>query len=219
MNLIYPTNALSAEVEAAPCTHREIVMSLYNLTINLRDSEKRCVVVTAWKNYDVYSYATTFNSYLDSNLHMDGASSVWVSSEYITELFTHLEYAHRMHTQVTLSDKSKSNGHDSDNKHHKRKHSVQAFNAQGLARHDADHAGRKRSAPSNRQVVGARALAAVVVPRQAHPPALTITLTCKRTFQTGPRGTCHCHCHMSLSNVAFTYHVPLHLPPNVYFIS
>ena len=151
VNLIYPTNALSAEVEAAPCTHREIIMSLYNLTISTRDSEKRCVVITAWKNYDVYSYATTFNSYLYSNLHMDGASSVRVSSEYITELFMHLEYAHRMHTQVTLSEKSKSNGHDSDNKPHKRKHSVQAFNAQGLARHDSDHAGRNCSAQSNRQ--------------------------------------------------------------------
>ena len=151
VNLIYPTNAISAEVEAAPCTHREIIMSLYNLTIHLRDSEKRCVVVTAWKNYDVYSYATTFNSYLDSNLHMEGLESIRVSSEYLTQLFAHLERAHRMHTQVTLSDKSKLNTHDSDNKHHKRKHNVQAFNAQGLAKHDSDHAGRKRSAQYDRQ--------------------------------------------------------------------
>ena len=151
VNLIYPTNAFTAEVEAAPCTHREIILSLHNLTISLRDSDKRCVVVLAWKNYDVYSYATTFNTYLDSNLHVEGTSSVKVSGEYITQLFGHLEFAHRMHTQVTMSDKSKSNSQCSDSKPFKRKHSVQAFNTQGLRRHDADHAGRKRSAPHNRQ--------------------------------------------------------------------
>ena len=150
VHLIYPTDNVNGEVEAAPCTHREIIMSLYNLTISLRDSDKRCVVVTAWKSYDVYSYATTFNSYLDSNLHMNGTESIRVSSTYITDLFSHLELAHRMHTQVTLSEKSKSNGNDFDNKNHKRKHSVQAFNAEGLARHDSDHAGRKRSAQNNR---------------------------------------------------------------------
>ena len=36
VNLIYPTDAVNVEVEAAPCTHREIIMSLYNLTISLR---------------------------------------------------------------------------------------------------------------------------------------------------------------------------------------
>jgi hypothetical protein len=151
VKLIYPTNAFTAEVEAAPCTHREIVLSLHNLTISLRDSDKKCVVVLAWKNYDVYSYATTFNTYLDSNLHVEGAASVKVSGEYITQLFGHLEFAHRMHTQVTLSDKSKSNSQGSDSKPFKRKHFIQAFNAQGLRQHDTDHAGRKRSAPHNRQ--------------------------------------------------------------------
>ena len=150
VHLIYPTDTVNVQVEAAPCTHREIIMSLYNLTISLRDSDKRCVVISAWKNYDVYSYATTFNSYLDSNLHLNGTESIRVSSGYITDLFSHLELAHRMHTQVTLSEKSKSNGNDFDNKNHKRKHSVQAFNAEGLARHDSDHAGRKRSAQTNR---------------------------------------------------------------------
>ena len=151
VKLIYPTNAFTAEVEAAPCTHREIVLSLHNLTISLRDSDKKCVVALAWKNYDVYSYATTFNTYLDSNLHVEGTASVKISGEYITQLFGHLEFAHRMHTQVTLSDKSKSNSQCPDSKPFKRKHFIQAFNAQELRRHDTDHAGRKRSAPHNRQ--------------------------------------------------------------------
>ena len=45
---------------------------------------------------------------------------------------------------------------------------------------------------------------------------LILTLTCYRTFHTGRRGTCHSH--MSLPNVTFTCHVPLHLHHNVYSI-
>ena len=131
-DLIYPTNAFTADVEAAPCTHRDIILSLHNLTINMNHSDKRCVVVLAWKCYDVYSYGTNFNTYLGSNLHIEGSAYVMVSGEYINQLFGHLEAAHRMHTQVTLSEKSKSVSYESDNKSHKRKHSVQAFNAQAL---------------------------------------------------------------------------------------
>ena len=144
---IFPSSTWTADSEAAPCTHREIVLAVHQLTIAMKHTDKNTVIGKSWNLHDSYRYSDMFAKYVDMALHNDQITSNELCSEYISMLVKSLDSAHREYSQLSLPDGQSHAPRVAAVQKQKssrgRSHSVHAFD---YKTHDADHASRKRSA-------------------------------------------------------------------------
>jgi uncharacterized membrane protein YgcG len=144
---IFPSSTWTSDSEAAPCTHREIVLAVHQLTIAMKNTDKHTVIGKSWNLHDSYRYSDMFAKYVDMALHNDQLTSNELCSEYISMLVKSLDSAHREYSQLSLPDGQSHAPRVAAVQKQKssrgRSHSVQAFD---YKTHDADHNNRKRSA-------------------------------------------------------------------------
>jgi hypothetical protein len=142
---IFPSSSWTADLEAAPCTHRDVVLVVYQLTIAMKTADRSTIIGKSWNLHDSYCYSDMFSKYVDNALHHDQKSSKDLCSEYISMLIKAMDAAHREYSQVIQSEHSHKPVVAAVQKKSSRgrSHSVQAFDTR---QHDADHASRKRSA-------------------------------------------------------------------------
>lgn len=147
---IFPSSSWTSDLEAAPCTHRDIVLVVYQLTIAMKSADRSTIIGKSWNLHDSYCYSDMFSKYVDAALHHDQKSSKKLCSEYIAMLVKAMDAAHREYSQVIQSEHTQKSVVATVQRKSSRgrSHSVQAFDTR---QHDADHNSRKRSAQPNWQ--------------------------------------------------------------------
>ena len=96
---MYPLQSdLSHELE--PCTCLQAIRMVHEMLhkIRIRGNARSSPLVKAWKDFD-YNHTLMFNTYIDEKLHTPCGTSV-LSNQYMVEVCTQLEQAHRMFVQM-----------------------------------------------------------------------------------------------------------------------
>ena len=63
---IFPSSSWTADLEAAPCTHRDTVLVVYQLTIAMKSADRSTIIGKSWNLHDSYCYSDMFSKYVDA---------------------------------------------------------------------------------------------------------------------------------------------------------